>query len=173
MKSILVACYLREKNMRKPSQGHMLRLQTMVVISMVVSQPPAVLGLVTDDKCKCFMCICDVDPHPLPPALPAHHPPPPSEPEVVSQPPPALPEYHHPPPSEHEPTPDYHYYPPPYPYGYPWEGTTYYGPPAGEMYPRDKASKSSALRQGGHGLSSLILAVLLASAVLSVLTRST
>ncbi|XP_062208484.1 leucine-rich repeat extensin-like protein 6 [Phragmites australis] len=144
------------KTMRKPSQGQMLPLQITILVSMVVS--PAAMGIVTDGKCKCFMCICDVDPHPLPPALPSHHPPP-AEPKTVTSPPPppALPEYH---------------YPPPYPYGYPWEGTTYYGPPAGEMYPRDKASKSSAPRQGGLGLSSLVLAVLLASAVLSVLTHS-
>jgi hypothetical protein len=155
---------------RKPSRVVRLMLprQAAVLACILLVSSTTVLGIRTDDrKCKCFMCICDFDPHPLPPELPPHHDhPPPTEPEHHSPPPesehvpsppppepehvppPALPESeHHYPPPVVEPVPEYHYYPPPA-YGYyPSVGLPYY-PPAGEMYPRDKAaSKSGAHRQ--------------------------
>ncbi|KAL6842525.1 hypothetical protein ACP4OV_027369 [Aristida adscensionis] len=154
------------------------------VIAVSMLAPPA-LGARPDVKCKCFMCVCDLDPHPLPPEVPEHHsppapehhPPPPPVPVASPPPPPPAPVVvpaYYPPPTEHEPAPGYYYYPP-MPYGYPWAGTSY-GPPAvGVMYPRDStAIKSAARRQvGGGGLSGLLLAVTLASAVSSVLMRCT
>jgi hypothetical protein len=119
----------------------MLPRQAAVLACILLVSSTTVLGIRTDDrKCKCFMCICDFDPHPLPPELPPHHDhPPPTEPEHHPPPPP--------PPPEPEHVPEYHYNPPPA-YGYyPSVGLPYY-PPAGEMYPRDKAaSKSGAHRQ--------------------------
>ncbi|XP_014754398.1 leucine-rich repeat extensin-like protein 1 [Brachypodium distachyon] len=160
--------------MRKPSKMLHLKITILVSMCMVVSRS---LGVETDHKCKCFMCLCDVDPHPLPPALPTDHPPPPereyypppSEPEPTPEyyPPPSEPEPTpgcYPPPSEPEPTPGY-YYPPPSepeyylpppaePYEYPWGDT--YGPPApvmgitgtpGQMYPQDRAFNPSSARR--------------------------
>ncbi|KAM3349841.1 hypothetical protein ACQJBY_022609 [Aegilops geniculata] len=53
----------------------MLPLRMMIALlsmSLVVVSPA--MGIPTDDKCKCLMCVCDLDPHPLPPAMPSHHP---------------------------------------------------------------------------------------------------
>jgi len=158
-----------------------LQVAVAVVVNMLLASPAAVLGIVTDEDCKCFMCVCDLDPHPLPPEVPTHHPPPAQPVPVPSPPPPSpsppppapvvVPAYYPPP------TTGYYYYNPPQPYGYPWPTTTYgYGPPAGEMYPRDYGheSKSGAARRhgGGCGRASLALPVALASAVLlSLLLR--
>ncbi|KAK3164728.1 hypothetical protein QOZ80_1AG0023800 [Eleusine coracana subsp. coracana] len=152
----------------------MLPLQAAILAcTIMLARSPAALGFASDGrKCRCFMCVCDFDPHPLPPELPVHHYPPPAEPEhhpSPPPPPPALPEPHYyPPPVEHEPVPgEYHYYPPPA-YGYyPSVGLPYY-PPAGDMYPRDKASsKSGAHRQRGPTRLLLAVVVVLASAALS------
>lgn len=145
-------------------------LQAAIVVTTLMASPAAVLGIPMDEDCKCFMCVCDLDPHPEPPEVPTTHhappvPSPPPPPPSPSPPPPApvvVPAYYPPP------TTGYYYYPP-QPYGYPWPTTTY-GSPAGEMYPRDdrrRESKSGAARP--HGGSRLVLAVALASAVLSLL----
>ncbi|KAJ1284228.1 hypothetical protein BS78_03G189000 [Paspalum vaginatum] len=145
---------------------------TMFLVAMSVS-PAAVLGIATDKDCKCFMCVCDLDPHPLPPEMPTHHPTPsPPPPEPVPSPPPPAPEL-----PAYYPPPTTGYYYPPQPYGYPWYPATY-GPPAEEMYPREdrRSSKSGAAARhhgdGGHGRARLFLAVALASAVLSLLVHS-
>ncbi|TVU34510.1 hypothetical protein EJB05_16345, partial [Eragrostis curvula] len=140
-----------------------LRVAMVLLACMIITAPApaAARGFANHDKCKCLMCVCDFDPHPLPPEMPEeHHPPPP--------PPPALPEQHYYPPPvvEHEPVPagEYHYYPPPYGY-YPYvPGQLPYQTPVGEMYPR----ASSKAAPHGHGPSRVLLAVLvvLASAVL-------
>jgi hypothetical protein len=146
----------------------LLPLQVAVVVTMLAS-PAGVLGIATDEDCRCFMCVCDLDPYPPPPEAPTHHPPP-AQPQPVPSPPPppppapAVPAYY--------PPPTGYYYYPPQPYGYPWPTT--YGPPAGEMYPRDdrrrRESKSGAApRHGGCGRASLALAVALASGVLALL----
>ncbi|TVU34531.1 hypothetical protein EJB05_16366, partial [Eragrostis curvula] len=138
-----------------------LRVAMVLLACMIITAPApaAARGFANHDKCKCLMCVCDFDPHPLPPEMPEeHHPPPP----------PALPEQHYYPPPvvEHEPVPagEYHYYPPPYGY-YPYvPGQLPYQTPVGEMYPR----ASSKAAPHGHGPSRVLLAVLvvLASAVL-------
>lgn len=156
----------------------LLPLQAAILAGMIIAPPPAAaLGYASGDrKCKCFMCVCDFDPHPLPPEMPVHHDPPPTEPEhhpppppppVPSPPPPAEPEHHYPAPVEHEPIPiGYPYYPPPA-YGYyPSVGLPYY-PPAGDLYPRDKPSKSGALRRQPGSRLLLAVVVVLASAALS------
>ncbi|ONM41101.1 hypothetical protein ZEAMMB73_Zm00001d044427 [Zea mays] len=129
----------------------LLPLQVAVVVTMLAS-PAGVLGIATDEDCRCFMCVCDLDPYPPPPEAPTHHSPPAQpQPQPVPSPPPPPP----PPPAPALPA----YYPP-QPYGYPWPTT--YGPPAGEMYPRDdrrRESKSGAPpRHGGCGRASLALA---------------
>ena len=149
--------------------SRMLPLRRIITLLAVTaaSSSPAALGIRTYEDCKCFMCVCDLDPHPLPPEAPSRHQPPPEPvpspppPPPPSPPPPALPAYY--PPAEHEPAPGYYYYPP-MPYGYPWQGG--YGTPAGEVYPREdrRASKSGAAR-GARPL----LAAALASAALSLL----
>lgn len=138
----------------------LLPLQVAVVVTMLAS-PAAVLGIATDEDCRCFMCVCDLDSYPPPPEAPTHHPPPAQpQPQPVPSPPPP-------------PPPTGYYYYPPQPYGYPWPTT--YGPPAGEMYPRDdrrRESKSGAApRHGGCGRASLAIAVALASGVLALLLR--
>jgi hypothetical protein len=165
-----------ERNMRMPGGGgrnRMLPLKiTMILAAVAASSAPAALGIPIDEDCKCFMCVCDLDPHPLPPEVPSRHHPPPEPvpsppPPTPSPPPPALPAYY--PPAEHEPAPGYYYYPP-MPYGYPWQGG--YGPPAGEVYPREdrRASKSGAAPRRGRARP--LLGVALASVALSLLARA-
>ncbi|KAM0879628.1 hypothetical protein ACQ4PT_034109 [Festuca glaucescens] len=170
--------------MRQSSQMLPLRAIMLATMSLVMVVSPAMAG-VTEDKCKCLMCVCDVNPHPLPPALPAHHPPP-SEPEPEPEPEPIPTPKYYPPPTEPEPKPVYYppttkpeptpvvYYSPPSepgyyltppagPYGYPWSNT--YETP-GQMYPQ--YYPSSANRR----MSSQLLAyfILVAAGILSLLT---
>ncbi|KAL6615548.1 hypothetical protein ACP70R_037818 [Stipagrostis hirtigluma subsp. patula] len=175
------------KEMRKPSHGRMPPLQTMAVVAVVSALASPALGSRPDVKCKCFMCVCDLDPHPLPPEtpVPVHHSPPPvpvsSPPPPSPSPPPPVPVSSPPPPptpalTAYYPPPVYYYYPP-MPYGYPWAGAgAAYGPPAAEMYPRDRGAVKSGAhrRQVGHdGGSRLLLAVVLASSALSLLLPCT
>lgn len=162
--------------MRNPIRSVMpTPLQAAIVVTMLAASPAAVvLGMVTDEDCKCFMCVCDLDPHPLPPEMPTHHPAP-EQPPPVPSPPPPVPSP--PPPAPVVVVPAYYppptgYYVPPQPYGYPWPTTYGYGPPAGEMYPRDYGheSRSGASRRHGGGCG--VLAVALASAVLALLLRT-
>jgi hypothetical protein len=157
--------------MRSPIRGGMLPLHVAaaVVVTMLAFPAAVVLGIATDEDCKCFMCVCDLDPHPLPPEVPTHHPPP-AQPEPVPSPPPPPPSPSPPPPAPalpvyYPPQTGYYYYPP-QPYGY----------PAGEMYPRDdnrRESKSDAARRhGSRGRASLALAAALACGVLALLLRS-
>uniref|UniRef100_A0A0D9V2Q8 Uncharacterized protein n=1 Tax=Leersia perrieri TaxID=77586 RepID=A0A0D9V2Q8_9ORYZ len=72
--------------MRNPSQ----MLLQVAILASVLATPS--LGRVM--KCKCLMCVCDVDPHPVvTPSVPVHHYSPPHEEAtpVYYLPPPAVP----------------------------------------------------------------------------------